>query len=177
MRRVGSARANLERDGHRRGQALVEFALVIPVFLLLLFGVVDFGRLIYMNSTVSQAAREGARLASVEAMWVGRTDSNCNAVGGPVCPANVTALRADILAAANRMMAPFGAIANADLYTSCDATTPPTPVTTTTCAASARQPGALVSVRVVLTYRPITPLISSFFSSIPTSGSATMVIN
>jgi Flp pilus assembly protein TadG len=175
MRHVGSTRTNFDRRGRRRGQALVEFALVIPIFLLLLFGVVDFGRLIYMNSTVSQAAREGARLASVEAMWVNRTDSNCNAVGGPVCPANVAALRADVLAAANRMMAPFGAIADADLYTSCDATTPPTPVTTKTCAPSA--PGGLVSVRVVLTYRPITPLISSFFSSIPTSGSATMVIN
>jgi Flp pilus assembly protein TadG len=177
MRHVGSGRTNLDRRGGRSGQALVEFALVIPVFLLLLFGVVDFGRLIYMNSTVSQAAREGARLASVEAMWVGRTDSNCNATGGPVCPATVAALRADVLAASNRMMAPFGAIADADLYTSCDATTPPTPVTTATCAAAGRKPGAVVSVRVVLTYRPITPLISSFFSSIPTSGSATMVIN
>ena len=54
-----------------RGQALVEFALVIPIFLLLLFGLIDVGRLVYMNSVLSQAAREGTRLASVEASWMG----------------------------------------------------------------------------------------------------------
>ena len=32
------------------GQGLVEFALVIPIFLLMLFGVVDAGRYVYMNS-------------------------------------------------------------------------------------------------------------------------------
>ena len=50
------------RDG---GQALVEFALVIPVFLLLLFGVIDFGRYVYTANGLSQAAREAARTGSV----------------------------------------------------------------------------------------------------------------
>ena len=49
----------------RRGQALVEFALVLPVFLLLIFGIVDAGRLIYTYNTVANAAREGARVAIV----------------------------------------------------------------------------------------------------------------
>ena len=46
-----------------QGQArrLVEFALVLPVFLLMLFGLIDVGRYVYMNSVLSQAAREGAR--------------------------------------------------------------------------------------------------------------------
>ncbi|MHB8397984.1 MAG: TadE/TadG family type IV pilus assembly protein [Candidatus Limnocylindrales bacterium] len=47
------------------GQALVEFALAVTVFLLLLMGVVDLGRGIYMYNGVSQAAREIARVASV----------------------------------------------------------------------------------------------------------------
>ena len=47
----------------RRGQALVEFALTAPVFLLLLMGVVDLGRVIYYYSTIDQAAAEGARVA------------------------------------------------------------------------------------------------------------------
>ena len=55
----------------RGGQTLVEFALVFPVFILLLFGIVDAGRFVYMNSVLSQAAREGARLAAVEASWIG----------------------------------------------------------------------------------------------------------
>jgi len=43
----------------------VEFALVIPVFLLILMGVVDFGMAIYKFNGVSQAAREIARVTSV----------------------------------------------------------------------------------------------------------------
>lgn len=157
------------------GQSLVEFALVLPIFLLMVLGLIDIGRFVYLNSTLSQAAREATRVAAVEAFWVGKADPNCNAVGGPVCPANVTALRADVLAAANRMMAPFGTIADADLYTSCDDTTPPAPVTTKTCAS--RKTEDVASVRTVLVFRPITPLISSMFPSITTSGAATMVIN
>ncbi len=161
-----------------RGQSLVEFALVLPLFLLLVFGLIDMGRFVYLNSTLSQAAREATRVASVEASWVGKSPPaypNCNFAGGPVCPLNVPVLREHVLAAANRMMAPFGSIVDADLYTSCDATTAPTPVTTYTC--DSRATDSLVSVRVVLVFRPITPVVSSIFSSITTSGSATMVIN
>ena len=48
-----------------RGQSLVEFALVLPVLLLFIFGIVDAGRLIYTYNTVSNAARDGARVAIV----------------------------------------------------------------------------------------------------------------
>lgn len=52
---------------HRRypGQGLVEFALVLPVFLLLTLGVVEMGWLLYNNHTLTNAAREGARYAMV----------------------------------------------------------------------------------------------------------------
>jgi hypothetical protein len=48
------------------GQALVEFAMVMPVFMLLLFGLLDFGRVVFAQNTVSQAAREASRYASLE---------------------------------------------------------------------------------------------------------------
>ena len=99
-------------DGRRRqpnGQSMVEFALVLPVFLLIVFGLIDAGRLVFMNSTLSQASREAARTASVEAYWVGRTDPSCGTFGGPVCPADTATLKAHMTAAANQMMAPFGA--------------------------------------------------------------------
>jgi Flp pilus assembly protein TadG len=48
-----------------RGQGLVEFALVAPVFFLLLFAMVDFGLGLKGWITVTQSAREAARLASV----------------------------------------------------------------------------------------------------------------
>jgi hypothetical protein len=50
----------------RRGQssqALIEFALVSPVLLLLLFGTIDIGRAIFYYDTLNHAAREGARTA------------------------------------------------------------------------------------------------------------------
>ena len=66
---------------HSRGQALVEFALVFPVFMLILFGVIEVARFVYTDSALSQAAREGARLAAVEARWIGDTGLSC--VGSP----------------------------------------------------------------------------------------------
>lgn len=47
----------------QRSQALIEFALVSPVLLLLLFGIVDIGRAIFYYDTLNHAAREGARVA------------------------------------------------------------------------------------------------------------------
>jgi hypothetical protein len=47
------------------GQALAEFALVIPIFLVLMVGVFEFGRAIYYIQVVNNAAREGARYAIV----------------------------------------------------------------------------------------------------------------
>ena len=51
------------RDKAQRSQPLIEFALVSPVLLLLLFGVVDIGRAIFYYDTINHAAREGARVA------------------------------------------------------------------------------------------------------------------
>jgi Flp pilus assembly protein TadG len=48
-----------------RGAVAVEFALLLPVLLLLIFGIVDFGRAINAQITLTQAAREGARLAAL----------------------------------------------------------------------------------------------------------------
>jgi Flp pilus assembly protein TadG len=47
------------------GQALVEFALVFPVVVYLLLGIVDLGRAVYAYNTIANAARTGARVAIV----------------------------------------------------------------------------------------------------------------
>ena len=49
----------------RRGQALVEFALVAPFFFLLLLSIIEFGRAVYYIQILNNAAREGARYAIV----------------------------------------------------------------------------------------------------------------
>jgi len=50
-----------------RGQELVEYALTLPIFLLLVFGIFDMGRGVYYYSALQNAAREGARYAIVNA--------------------------------------------------------------------------------------------------------------
>lgn len=60
----------LELIGSRRkkgekGQALVEFALLVPIFLILMFAIMDFGMGFYSWITVTNSAREGARLGAV----------------------------------------------------------------------------------------------------------------
>ena len=47
----------------QRSQAIVEFAIVAPLLLLFLFGVIDFGRVVYIYVTLNQAVNEGARTA------------------------------------------------------------------------------------------------------------------
>jgi hypothetical protein len=49
----------------RRGQALVEFALVFPIFLLLVFSLIVYGLYVFYNEQLANAAREAARYAVV----------------------------------------------------------------------------------------------------------------
>lgn len=50
-------------DDRQASQTIVEFAIIAPVLLVLIFGVVDFGRAIYIYATINQAVNEGARAA------------------------------------------------------------------------------------------------------------------
>jgi Flp pilus assembly protein TadG len=47
----------------QRSQSMAEFALIAPILLLLLFGMIDFGRAVYYYVTIEQAASEGGRVA------------------------------------------------------------------------------------------------------------------
>ena len=56
----------------QKGQSLVEFALVLPVFIVILCGIVEFGRLWETVNIITSAAREGARTAAVSAPNISR---------------------------------------------------------------------------------------------------------
>lgn len=56
----------------RRGTALVEMALVLPIFVAVTLGIVEFGRAMMVGQLVTNAAREGARLAIID----GSTNQN-----------------------------------------------------------------------------------------------------
>ena len=55
----------LHRNDSERGQSLVEFGLIIPIVLLIMFGLFDLGRVVFINNSLSDGARNGARHASV----------------------------------------------------------------------------------------------------------------
>jgi len=59
---LGSARKQLLRQEH--GGIAVEFAIILPVLMLLVFGIIDFGHAWYMRHLMSDASREGARYGS-----------------------------------------------------------------------------------------------------------------
>lgn len=60
----------------RRGAAMVEFALVLPVFLLIVFGIIEIGRGVMVQQIITNGAREGARRAVVP----GATDAKVEQV-------------------------------------------------------------------------------------------------
>jgi hypothetical protein len=67
------------RLSNERGQALVEFVLLLPIFLVIVFGVIEFGRGINYWIDVTHLSNEGSRYASV-AHWPGcpsDPDDNC----------------------------------------------------------------------------------------------------
>jgi Flp pilus assembly protein TadG len=72
------------------GAAMVEMAIVLPLFLLLVFGVIDFGRLLFTSNSMASAVREGARQAAVmadpvasQAVVKARVEAAFTPFGGP----------------------------------------------------------------------------------------------
>ena len=61
MRQVSDKR----RGKGQRGQSLAEFALLLPLLLVILFGTIDIGRAFYTYISLTNAAREAARYAAV----------------------------------------------------------------------------------------------------------------
>jgi len=50
----------------RRGSAVVEFAVVAPVFVLLVFGMIEYGRMVMVQQILTNASREGARVGILD---------------------------------------------------------------------------------------------------------------
>lgn len=66
-------RPGLRRPRTRRdlGAAAVEFAIIFPLLLLVVAGIVDFGRAFFTQIQLTNAAREGARAAVVSTLTLG----------------------------------------------------------------------------------------------------------
>jgi len=89
------------------GASLVEFAVVAPLLLLLLFGMIDFGWLFAQNLDVRHGAREGARMAAVnfpegpEPNSGVRSDANRDALVAETCARMQTPANAEVTIVSN----------------------------------------------------------------------------
>lgn len=138
------------RRGRRtRGQAMVEFALVLPIFILVLSGIMDFGVLLYSRMTVINAAREGARAA--------------------VTAPDTTSIPTLAQGAAESTAANSGGLA-VTVATVCVRTAGSCSFSTPTSSA----PGDSASVTVSYTYRTFFPLL--FGATIPMDSTVQMVL-
>ena len=78
------------------GAAAVEFAIVLPVLLLLVFGIIEFGLLFNRYITVTHAAREGVRVASLAGPTVLATGKTTGETAGETsAPTIVSAITCD----------------------------------------------------------------------------------
>src|SRR5262245_7702722 len=68
---------------NERGATLVEFAIAASVFMVAMFAVLEFGRLLWVHNALSDAARRGARYASVHSMTDGTGSKNVAVCGNP----------------------------------------------------------------------------------------------
>ena len=74
-------RASVRRRGVERGAAAVEFALILPLLILLIGGIIDFGRAYFTQIELTNAAREGARAAVVSTASTADIEARANAAG------------------------------------------------------------------------------------------------
>jgi Flp pilus assembly protein TadG len=77
---------------NRRGAAAVEFAVVAPVFFLLIFGMIEYGRMCMVQQVITNASREGARLAVLDGATSAEVDASVDAymTAASINPASVT---------------------------------------------------------------------------------------
>ena len=150
--------ANKRRD---RGQALVEFSLILVPFLWILMGIVDLGRGIYVYNGVNQAARELARVTSVH---------QCG--GGPSCPLGTSSETAQVFGTHQNLVPGFGGAGSTVTYACTDVTDATVTDLYPNGACPSRQ---FVRVSVSVPFAAVTPFLGGFLPSSLSSASHVQV--
>jgi Flp pilus assembly protein TadG len=138
----------------QRGSSLAEFAIAFTASMLLIMGIVDFGRALYTYHLISDIARMGTRYAIVRG-------ASCTATG---CPATTSTVQTYV-----RGLAPELSSASITVNTTWS--------TTSSCNSSpANSAGCQVAVQVTYPFRfAATPLLPNFAMSI--TSTSTMIIS
>lgn len=94
---VGEADANLDKPGRRyrnkrKGAAAVEFAVVAPIFFLLVFGMIEYGRMVMVQQVITNASREETRRAVFDGATATEVQTVVNSYlqGGSISGGTVT---------------------------------------------------------------------------------------
>jgi Flp pilus assembly protein TadG len=153
-------------QGRRRGQALVEFALVVPFFFLLLFGIIEAGRFIFYYESLSHATREGARYAIVNGANTLGCPSGPAAPGTSACDTSGANVVARVRQAALGVPSTGITVDRCWWYTACN-------YATHGDGDNAR--GATVTVAASFTYSTLLPLVP--LPPITVNAESTLVIN
>lgn len=145
MRAIGAPAEN-GRKGRRmeRGSTLVEFALVLIVLLLMMFGIMDFARALYTYHFVANVAREGTRYAIVRGANCNAALSGCQAEASGSVPPYIRGLSTGIGIDPSLI--------------SVTATWPGAPANSSTDCSINDQAGCLVQVQVTYPFKFIFPL-------------------
>lgn len=159
-----------------RGQSLVEFSIVLPVFMVLLMGVLDFGRVIWATNTLQAAAREAARFAIVHG-------------GSPTTPCPVGPHSPDQVTPVADASCPYPSDSTQSIkdVAIANATAAGGPVTVTVCygagctgdtnaAGATNVRGTPVTVTVSTTVSLVTPALLGM-SAFPLGATTTMLVN
>jgi Flp pilus assembly protein TadG len=141
------------RSDRSRGQAVVEFALVIPLFIMLLAGMIDFGIGLYDYMVIIGAARDGARAGSV----------TCGTVTTPSCSTATT----------SRVNTASGGLSPTITVVCATAAVPGTS-TQAICNSGGAKEGGSITVTASYSYRMIWPL--AFGTVIPMTSTAKFMV-
>jgi PKD repeat protein len=156
VRPPSTPRTSGRRASRSQGQAIVELALILPIFLILVASALDLGRLFYSQISVNDAAREAALEAS---------QNPTSFIADTACTSANKEQNRVMCRATNESRGSFVTIAPADVAMECS--TNPSPCPTTPAL------GQTVSVTVTGHFRLITPLLAVFFGGQDTTFSST----
>jgi Flp pilus assembly protein TadG len=155
------------RRQRTRGQALVEFALVLPIFAMILFGIIDLARYVYTLNSLNEAAREAARVGAVA-----HRPTECSSVNRNACVQLILRSRLTAVPVATGDVAVYcqrksssGALPNQSADPPID-----------NCSGTWRA-NDLMRVRVNHNFTLVTPLIAQFIGTVSLRGDAQVTVN
>jgi Flp pilus assembly protein TadG len=147
-----------------RGQALLEFAFIVPIIVLLVAAFIEIGRAVHAWNTVTNAARQGVRVAVVNQI---ATTTECDQTHPIENPSDAHwSIRACAVAAASTLGISVSAVT---------VSYAPPPDTTLTCSPTLHV-GCLASVTVTYDFTLATPFVANFIGPMTMTSTSEMPI-